>query len=63
MYTLFLKLITRHKFEEDMSSCLKTTVKGLTLFEASVLPCNKINRINEHKRSLETAKLTTVKDV
>ena len=59
----FLKMITKREFEDDVSSCLKTAIKGLTPFAVPVLSDDEVNRINEHERALETAKLTTVKDV
>lgn len=57
-----LNMIASRAFEEDSSSCLKTAVKGLTVFAVPALSDDAVNRINEHALALETASAVTVKE-
>ena len=63
LHTGFLNMIIQREFEDTVSSCLKTAVKGLTPFALPALSDDEVYRINEHERALETATSTTIRDV
>lgn len=61
-YNTMLNMVANRAFEEDLSSCTKTAVRGLTVFAVPALTDDAVQRINEHTVAMETASSVTVKE-